>query len=163
MYVALHIIRASMTLLAELIHFRHTYTHTLVNMLHWQVPQRQPKYQYTPSDYLTCTVITALVCGLFSPLTLMFTIPAFVFAQKVRVSFFSPTLDTNSRYQHKYEQEDSSSHDNECMKACLLCVVSFYPLILVCYSQSLPFPLYISSRVEHHARWEISSWLENKE
>ena len=49
------------------------------------------------------------------------------------------------------------------MKACLLCVVSFYPLILVCYSQSLPFPLYISSRVEHHARWEISSWLENKE
>ena len=32
----------------------HTYTHTLVNMLHWQVPQRQPKYQYTPSDYLTC-------------------------------------------------------------------------------------------------------------
>ena len=56
----------------------HTHTHT-----HTQVPQRQPKYQYIPNDYLTCTVITALLCGLFSPLTLMFTIPAYLFARKV--------------------------------------------------------------------------------
>ena len=57
----------------------HTHTHT-------QVPQREPKYQYTPNDYLTCTVITALVCGLFSPLTLMFTIPAYLFSRRVSLN-----------------------------------------------------------------------------
>ena len=50
---------------------------------HTQVPQRQPKYQYIPNDYMICTVITVLLCGFFSPLTLMFTIPAYLFARKV--------------------------------------------------------------------------------
>ena len=65
------------------IHLTHAHTFLLT---HIQVPQqREPKYKYTPNDYLTCTIITTILCGLFSPLSIMFTIPAIIFARKVRV------------------------------------------------------------------------------
>ena len=66
-------------------HTHLTPAHTFLQT-HIQFPQqRAPKYKYTPNDYLTCTIITATLCGLFSPLSIMFTIPAFIFARKVRV------------------------------------------------------------------------------
>jgi len=48
--------------------------------------QRQPKYQYIPNDFMTFTLITAIFCGFFSPLTLMFTIPAYIFSRKSQLS-----------------------------------------------------------------------------
>jgi len=67
----------------------HTHTHTHMHThtharTHTQIPQhRQPNYQYIPNDYMTYTLITAILCGFFSPLTLMFTIPAYFFSRKV--------------------------------------------------------------------------------
>ena len=49
------------------------------------------------------------------------------------------------------------------MKACLLCVVSYYPFTLVCYS-SLSFLLYISSiesNIMRDGRYQVGSKTRN--
>ena len=46
-----------------------------------------PKYVYTPNDFLTLSVITAILCGIFSPLTLFMSIPAVIISLKVSYLF----------------------------------------------------------------------------
>ena len=45
--------------------------------------QPSPKYDYTPSDFFVLSLFTAILCGIFSPLTLAFTIPAVLLSQRV--------------------------------------------------------------------------------
>ena len=42
-----------------------------------------PKYEYTPNDFMYLSVVTAVLCGIFSPLTLAISIPAVFFSHQV--------------------------------------------------------------------------------
>ncbi len=45
--------------------------------------QQPPKYEYTPQDFRTLSWLTIIFCGLFSPISLVFSIPALLFSRKV--------------------------------------------------------------------------------
>ena len=47
------------------------------------VQYQTPKYEYTPSSFRTFSLLTVVVCGIFSPLSLVFSIPALLFSNKV--------------------------------------------------------------------------------
>ena len=49
-------------------------------------PAVNPKYNnfyYTPNDYLVLSLLTVIVCGLLSPLTLILSIPALLLSKEV--------------------------------------------------------------------------------
>ena len=48
-----------------------------------KVPQA-PDFNYKPSDYMILSIVIAVLFGILSPLTLFLTIPAVLFARKVR-------------------------------------------------------------------------------
>lgn len=48
--------------------------------------QPERDYNYVPQDFRSLTLLTMLFCGVFSPLTFMFTIPALIYATKVRMA-----------------------------------------------------------------------------
>lgn len=53
------------------------------------VQYHPPKYEYVPQDFWTLTILTIIFCGFFSPLSLMFSVPALLFARKVKKTVFS--------------------------------------------------------------------------
>ena len=50
------------------------------------IASQTPKYEYTPDDFMNLSLITAILCGIFSPLTLIMTIPAILLSAKVNNS-----------------------------------------------------------------------------
>ena len=42
-----------------------------------------PKYEYKPNDFMYLSLVTAILCGIFSPLTLAISIPAVFFSHQV--------------------------------------------------------------------------------
>ena len=48
-----------------------------------------PEYDYTPNDYLTLSLFAAILCGIFSPITLTMSIPAVIFSLKVNITMSS--------------------------------------------------------------------------
>lgn len=48
------------------------------------VQYQPPNYNYTPHDFWILSLITIIFCGLFSPLSLVFSIPAIFFSSKSR-------------------------------------------------------------------------------
>ena len=62
----------------------------LIEMLFFHnlyVPQAAPQYEYTPNDYFMFSILTVAICGVISPLSLMFTIPALMFSRQVSLSW----------------------------------------------------------------------------
>ena len=47
------------------------------------VTNQPPKYEYTPNDFMVLSVITVILCGIFSPLSLLLSLPALFFSQQV--------------------------------------------------------------------------------
>ena len=43
----------------------------------------KPNYEYTPSDFMALSIITIILCGIFSPLSLLLSLPALFFSQQV--------------------------------------------------------------------------------
>ena len=44
---------------------------------------KPPNYEYTPSDFMAFSIITIILCGIFSPLTLLLSLPALFFSRQV--------------------------------------------------------------------------------
>ena len=42
-----------------------------------------PKYEYTPNDFVVLSLVTVILCGIFSPLSLVLSLPALFFSQQV--------------------------------------------------------------------------------
>ena len=42
-----------------------------------------PNYEYIPHDFIVLSLLTAILCGIFSPLSLVLTIPAVILSHKV--------------------------------------------------------------------------------
>ena len=49
------------------------------------VATQPPNYEYTPNDFMVLSLVTVIVCGIFSPLTLLLSLPALFFSQQVSV------------------------------------------------------------------------------
>ena len=49
------------------------------------VATQPPNYEYTPNDFMILSLVTVIVCGIFSPLTLLLSLPALFFSQQVSV------------------------------------------------------------------------------
>ena len=47
------------------------------------VATQPPNYEYTPNDFMVLSLITVIVCGVLSPLTLLLSLPALFIAQQV--------------------------------------------------------------------------------
>ena len=44
---------------------------------------KPPDYEYTSSDFMALSIITIILCGIFSPLSLLLSLPALFFSQQV--------------------------------------------------------------------------------
>ena len=49
------------------------------------VATQPANYEYTPNDFMVLSLITIIVCGIFSPLSLVLSLPALFFSQQVSV------------------------------------------------------------------------------
>ena len=49
------------------------------------VATQPPNYEYTPNDFMVLSLVTVIICGIFSPLSLVLSLPALFFSQQVSV------------------------------------------------------------------------------
>ena len=47
------------------------------------VATQPPNYEYTPNDFMVLSLFTVILCGIFSPLSLVLSLPALFFSQQV--------------------------------------------------------------------------------
>ena len=47
------------------------------------VATQPPKYEYAPNDFMVLSLVTVILCGIFSPLSLVLSLPALHFSQQV--------------------------------------------------------------------------------
>jgi hypothetical protein len=49
------------------------------------IATQPPNYEYTPNDFMVLSLVTVILCGIFSPLSLVLSLPALFFSQQVSV------------------------------------------------------------------------------
>ena len=49
------------------------------------IANEPPKYEYTPNNFMVLSLITVILCGIFSPLSLLLSLPALFFSQQASV------------------------------------------------------------------------------
>ena len=47
------------------------------------VATQAAKYEYMPNDFMVLSLITVILCGIFSPLSLVLSLPALYYSQQV--------------------------------------------------------------------------------
>ena len=50
-----------------------------------------PKFNYKPNDYFILSMVTAVICGIFSPISLVCSLPALLFSSKVYMQLYNLT------------------------------------------------------------------------
>ena len=51
------------------------------------VATQAPKYEYMPNDFMILSLVTVILCGIFSPLSLVLSLPALYFSQQVNIIY----------------------------------------------------------------------------
>ena len=49
------------------------------------VATQAPKYEYMPNDFMVFSLVTVILCGIFSPLSLVLSLPALYYSQQVSI------------------------------------------------------------------------------
>ena len=47
------------------------------------VATQAAKYEYMPNDFMVLSLVTVILCGIFSPLSLVLSLPALYYSQQV--------------------------------------------------------------------------------
>ena len=47
------------------------------------VATQAAKYEYVPNDFMVLSLVTVILCGIFSPLSLVLSLPALYYSQQV--------------------------------------------------------------------------------
>ena len=53
------------------------------------VATQPPNYEYTPNDFMVLSLVTVILCGIFSPLSLVLSMPALFYSQQVSTWYYT--------------------------------------------------------------------------